>query len=115
MTISDVLHSIGAISLLSYGLASAINPHWVAGLLEHGLRSGRGISEFRVAHGGGIVALALFALYINNPLVYRALGWAWIGAATIRILAYLPDRPRVTADYVIFLIAEIALGICLLL
>jgi hypothetical protein len=114
MTINDVLHWIGAVSLLAYGLASTIKPHWVAKQLEHGLSSGRGISEFRVAHGS-VLVLALFALYVNNPLVFQLLGWGWIGAAVVRILAYLPDRPKVTVDYLAFFVVEIVLGIFLLL
>src|SRR4051812_33037396 len=115
MRINDIVHWIGTAALLAYGLASAIRPHWIAGLLEHGLNSGRGISEFRVAHGGSMLSLAVFALYVNNPLVYQMLGWACISAAVVRILAYLPDRPSVTANYLAFLVTEIMLGIFLLL
>jgi hypothetical protein len=115
MTLTNVLHWIGTLSLLAYGLASAIKPRWIADMLENGLSSGRGISEFRVAHGGGLVSLSLFALYANNPLVFQLLGWGWIGAAVIRIFSYLPDRPQVTADYLVFLAVEIILGIFLLL
>ena len=114
MTLTDILHWIGTLSLLAYGLASAIKPRWIADMLENGLSSGRGISEFRVAHGGWM-GLALFALYVNDPLVYQLLGWGWIGAALIRVVSYLPDRPKVTADYLAFLAVEIILGIFLLL
>jgi hypothetical protein len=114
MTLADAFHWIGAVSLLAYGLVSMIWPRWVAGLLEHGLMSGRGVSEFRVAHGGGMISLSLIALYTNNSLVYQLVGWGWIGAAAVRLLAYLPDRPKVTADYLVFLLAEILLGIFLL-
>lgn len=114
MTMNDVLHWIGAVSLLLYGLASSIKPQWVAGLLENGLSSGRGVSEFRVAHGGAMLGLSLFALYANHPLVFQLLGCAWLSAAAIRVLSYLPDRPKVTADYLLFLLVEIVLGIFLL-
>jgi hypothetical protein len=114
MTLKDILHLIGAASLLAYGLASAIKPHWVAGFLEHRLISGRGVSEFRVAHGGGLIGLSLIALSFNHPLVHQLVGWGWIGAAVVRILSYLPDRPKVTADYLAFLVLEMTLGIFLL-
>ncbi len=114
MTLVDVLHLIGATSLLAYGLASMIRPRWVASLLEHGLFSGRGVSEFRVAHGGGMIGLSLIAIYSNNPLVYQLVGWGWIGTAVVRLLAYLPDRPKITADYLVFLMTEIVLGVFLL-
>jgi hypothetical protein len=113
MTISDVLHWIGVGALLTYAIASIALPRFVAHTLEHVLTSGRGISEFRILHGGFFLGLALFALYINNPLVYQALGWAWIGAAMIRIFAYLPDRPTRNISLISFL-AEMMLGIFLL-
>jgi len=113
MTVNDILHWIGTASLLLYGVASAIKPHWVAGLLENGLSSGRGISEFRVAHGS-MVGLSLFALYLNHPLVYHALGWGCIGAASVRLVSYVPDRPIVNLSYLTLFAAEITLGIFLL-
>lgn len=114
MTMNDLLHWIGTVSLLAYGIASAIKPAWVAGLLENGLESGRGLSEFRVAHGG-VFALALAALYFNNPLVFQLLGWGWLSAAIVRVLAYPLDRPKIDASYLAFLVMEIGLGIFLLL
>lgn len=115
MTLNELLHWIGTASILAYGAVSAIKPHWVAGLLEHRLSTtGRGISEFRVAHGG-VAGLALFAFYLNHPLVFQALGWSCIGAAVVRLLSYLPDRPRVNASYLAFLVTEITAGIFLLL
>jgi hypothetical protein len=115
MTSNDILHWIGALSLLAYGLASAIRPQWVAGILENGLLSGRGVSEFRVAHGGGMIGMALFALFVNHPLVFHLMGWGWLGAAIVRVLAYLPDRPKVDASYLAFLAMEIGFGVFLLL
>lgn len=115
MTVNDLLPWIGALSLLFYGIASATKPQWVAGILENDLDSGRGISEFRVAHGGGLIALSLFALYANDTMVFQLMGWGWITAAIVRIVSYLPDRPKVTTDYLLFLVAEILFGIFLLI
>lgn len=114
MTTSDALHWIGTVSLLLYGLASALKPRWVAGLLENGLSSGRGVSEFRVAHGGAMLAVSLFVLYVNSQPVFQLLGYAWLSAAVVRILSYLPDRPKLTVDYLLFLLMEIVLGIFLI-
>lgn len=112
MTTSDALHWIGTVCLLLYGLGSALKPRWVAGLLETGFSSGHGVSEFRIAHGG--ITGPLFALYVNHPLVFQMLGCACFGAAVVRILSYLPDRPKLTIDYVLFLLAEIVLGVFLI-
>src|SRR5258706_1278004 len=113
MTINVLLDWIGVGTLLVYAIASVALPKFVAQSLEHVLNSGRGISEFRIAHGGFFLGLALFALYVNNPLVFQALGWAWISAAVIRIAAYLPDRPTVNLSVLAF-VAELTLGIFLL-
>lgn len=114
MTIRDVLHWIGVGSLVVYAVVSAVRPQFVAQILEHGLSSGRGISEFRILHGGFFLGITLFALSINNPLVYQALGWAWIGAAVSRLLAYFSDRPTINISLISFL-GEFVLGIFLLL
>jgi hypothetical protein len=111
---STAIHWIGTISLLLYGLASAMKPRWIAGLLENGLSSGRGVSEFRVAHGGAMLGISLFALYINDLAVFQLLGYAWLSAAVVRVLSYLPDRPKLTIDYLLFLLTEVVLGILLI-
>jgi hypothetical protein len=114
MTTSNALHWIGTISLLFYGLASAIRPRWIADLLENGLSSGRAVSEFRVAHGGAMLGISVFALFVNNVAVFQLLGCAWLSAALVRVLSYLPDRPRLTIDYVLFMLTEIVLGVLLI-
>jgi len=113
MTINVLLHWIGVGSLLFYALASAAVPKFAAKNLEHVLNSGRGTSEFRATHGGFFLGLSLFALYVNHPLVFQALGWAWIAAAVIRLLAYLPDRPTITLSVIAF-VAELTFGVFLL-
>ncbi len=105
MTINMLLHGISVGSLLVYVIASLIRPQFVAGVLEHALNSGHGISEFRIVHGGFFLGISLFALYSSHPVVYQAL------AAVVRILSYLPD---LTAGYLAFLAAELILGIFLL-
>lgn len=114
MIIRDVLHWVGVGSIVVYAMASAVRPKFVAQILEQELNSGRGTSEFRILHGGFYLGISLFALYINNSLAYQALGWAWIGAAMSRLLAYFPDRPARNISLISFL-AEFVLGVFLLL
>jgi hypothetical protein len=113
MTIIDILHWIGLGILLFYGIGSLIKPKFVAAALEHGLDSGRGISEFRVLHGGFFLGVTIFALALNHPMVYQALGFGMIGAALSRLLAYLPDKPSRMISLVSFL-GEFVVGIFLL-
>jgi hypothetical protein len=113
MTIDDALHWIGAGSLLFYGIVSAVNPKLVARTLEHELNSGRGVSEFRILHGGFFLGVALFAFYAHSTAVYQALGWAMIGAAASRLLAFFFDRPARNISLLSFL-GELVLGVFLL-
>lgn len=115
MNLIDILHVLGAASFLGYAVAAILRPHWSAKQLDFKLESGRGVSEVRVQHGGFLLALALFALYVNTPLVYQALGWASIDAAVVRYTAYFADRPKLTPTYIAFLLTEPLVGIFLLL
>ena len=115
MNITEILHIIGILAILLYAIPSAIWPHWVAKWLEHDFTTGRGSTEFRVLHGGSLLGMALFALYTRNPFAYQTLGWGWIGAALIRLLAYYPDSPKLNATYIASLILEALLGIFLLI
>lgn len=114
MSIQTGLDWISVGTLLFYAIASAILPHFVARNLEHTLPSGRGVSEFRILHGGFFGGLALFALFANNPLVFQAMGFGWLGAALIRIPAYFPDRPTWNLSFAAF-IGELILGLILLI
>lgn len=111
--LNDVLHWISLGTILFYAIASLASPRFVARNLEHVLNTGRGVSEFRILHGGFYLGLGLFALYANHPLVYQALGWSWIGAGLIRIPAFLADHPTIPLSLIAF-VAEIMLGIFLL-
>lgn len=113
MTLSNVLHWISLGVIFYYSLASLIRPKFDAQNLEHVLNTGRGMSEFRILHGGFFLGLGLFAIYANHPMVYQALGWSWIGAGLIRIPAYFSDRPTIPLSLIAF-IGEIAFGIFLL-
>lgn len=114
MPIADILNIIGAVSLLGYGIASLLIPHPVAKFIAQELTSPRGIAEFRVVNGGYFIGLAGFALIVNNPLVYAALGVGWLGAAAGRVFAFFVDRPPLEVIYVGLLIFEIAMGVLLL-
>lgn len=114
MTVIDVLHWISVGTFIFYATPSIIMPKFVAENLEHSLNTGRGVSEFRILHGGFILGLALFALYANHSIVFQALGWAWIGAGVIRIPAYFLDKPTIPLSLMGF-VGEITLGIFLLI
>jgi hypothetical protein len=113
MSLYEILHLIGAGVLLAYAIACIIRPQWAAAWLEFELNTGRASAEFRILHGY-LLGLAVFALYSQNPLLFQALGWGWLGAALLRLLSYLLDRPKLNATYFAYLAMEITLGIFLL-
>jgi len=110
----DILHIIGTLSLLGYAIGSLFLPHVVAKLIAQNLDSPRGIAEFRIVNGGYFAGLSIFALVVNQPLVYAALGIGWLGAAAVRVLALALDRPRLEPLYFALLTFEIVMGIILI-
>ena len=113
MMLKDVLHWITLGMIFFYAIACLVAPRFVAPKMGHVLTTGRGVSEFRILHGGFYLGLGLFALYANHPLVYQALGWSLIGAGLIRIAAIPVDRPPIPLS-LIGAVTEIMLGIFML-
>jgi hypothetical protein len=106
---------IGTLALLIYAVASLLFPKFVAPYIAQTLDSPRGVAEFRVAHGGGYLAMSVFALIVNQPLVYMLLGMGWLGAAGARLLAIPLDRPPLNATYIASIVFELALGLMMIL
>lgn len=114
MSATDLMNVIGTLSLLGYGIGSLFFPHPIAKLIAQQLITPRGIAEFRVVNGGYFIGLAGFALVINQPEVYAALGIGWLGAAVGRVYATLADRPPLSTMYLGLLVFEVVMGILLL-
>jgi hypothetical protein len=114
MMFTDLLHVIGAISLLGYGIGSLLMPHPIARLIAQQLTTPRGIAEFRIVNGGYFIGLSAFALLVNQPLVYAALGVGWLAAAGARVLALLLDRPKLEPIYLGLFMFEVAMGLFLI-
>lgn len=115
MQLSNVLHILGALALLGYGLGSLLLPRVVAPLIAHDFTTPRGWAEFRIVNGGYFIGLSVFALLVNQPAVYQALGIGWLAAAGARLFALLVDRPQLEPVYLGLLISEIVLGIFLII
>ena len=76
------------------GLAGAVMPRRVAETMDLDPRTGRGILEVRAGLGAAYVALGLYAALANTPAAHRAVGAAWLGAASGRIAGMALDEPR---------------------
>jgi hypothetical protein len=109
-----ILDLIGTIALLIYAVASLIVPRRVAPFIAQTLDSPRGVAEFPILHGSCFLAMSVFALIINHPLVYMVLGFGWLGAAGARLLAIALDRPQLNATYIASFVFEVALGLVMI-
>jgi hypothetical protein len=105
---------IGTLVLLLYGVLATFFPRWSAPYLAITLDTPRGVAEFRVIHGG-FIAMAIFLLVVNHPLVYMVIGVGWLGAAAARLLAILLDRPALNATYIISIVFEAAFGLMMIM
>src|SRR5262245_9793508 len=110
----DVLHLIGALALLVYGVGSLFLPRRIAPFIAQTLDSPRGVAEFRILNGGFMTGLSIAALLANQPVGYALLGIAWLGAAASRLLSMVLDRPALNASFIGYLISEVVLGMFLL-
>ena len=84
MSVADTLHVLGALAVLAAGLAAVFRPDFAAGLLAIEATGDEGRSEIRAGIGGVLAGLAVFALWVQDDLVYATLAAAFIGALLTR-------------------------------
>jgi len=108
------LNLLGAAITLLLGFWSVWRPEPMAKALGFSLHGRRGRAEFRIGFGGCFLGLAGFALYVQNSNVFTAIGAMWFGAAAIRLLALLLDRPPFNISYLAVLLFELAIGAALI-
>src|SRR3954470_22224437 len=104
------LGRLSAAALMLSGLAGATMPERVAAALDLPATSGRGRAETRAGLGGTYAALGGWALVSRKPAAQSAVGITWLGAAAVRVLSLVVDKPETDATYWAYLAAEIGLG-----
>jgi uncharacterized membrane protein len=114
MDFIHILHIVGAVAMLAYGLTSFFAPKVVADAVSQTLEGKRGVAEFRIGNGGFFTAMAVFALFVNNPITYKVLGIAWLGGAIARLIAYVIDKPKFDWGYVGLFCLELTMAVFLL-
>lgn len=100
---------VSAAILLLSGLAGIAIPDRVATALLTRFDEPRGRLEFRVAYAT-FAGLGAWALAIGDREVFIGIGFLWLGAAAVRLIWTMIDRPRIDATYWAYLALELGLG-----
>ena len=89
---------VGASITALLGLVALFKPAWIARMTSLEPLGRIGIAEIRATYGGLFLFIGCFALWCQEPVVFRALGWAWVGAAAGRSVSILLDGDRSPAN-----------------
>jgi hypothetical protein len=91
---TDTLNIIAALLTIGFGLFGFLAPRYTAAALDLAVTdSTMGLSEMRASVGGLFVVAGLAAIWINAPLGYAMIGFAFAGAALGRVLSLVFDAP----------------------
>lgn len=106
----DIVNIIAALLTIGFGLFGFVAPRYTASALDLApTQSTMGLSEMRASVGGLFVMAAGAAIWLDQPLGYAMLGFAFAGAAAGRVLSLVFDAPPVR-KVVIFGAIEAALA-----
>ena len=111
---ADILTLIATLLTIAFGLFGFVAPRYTASALDLApTDSTMGLSEMRASVGGLFVVAGIAALWLDQPLAYAMIGFAFVGAALGRVLSLIFDRPPV-AKVLVFGGIEAALAAVLL-
>lgn len=115
--VSDMAYWITLIATLltiAFGLFGFLAPRYTASALDlEPTKSTMGLSEMRASVGGLFVVAGIAALWLDEPLAYAMVGFAFVGAALGRILSLTFDKPPF-GKVLVFGGVELAIAIPLL-
>jgi hypothetical protein len=110
----DTVNLISALLTIGFGLFGFLAPRYTAAALDlEPTTSTMGLSEMRASVGGLFVVAGLAALWINQPLAFAMIGFAFAGATLGRVLSLIFDKPPVR-KVLIFGGIEAALALALI-
>jgi len=85
---------IACLLTICFGLFGFLAPRYTAQALDlQTTTSTMGLSEMRASVGGLFVVAGLAALWLNQPLGFAMIGFAFAGAALGRALSVVFDKP----------------------
>lgn len=90
-SVIEWLPRIGAIIMLIVGLVGFFKPQAFTGNMGIEMTKPEAWSEMRTVMGGLNIGYALGALIFNSPMVYMAIGLAWVFALLARLWSILKD------------------------
>lgn len=106
----EILPQIGSLITLIFGIWALVQPLKFSRFIYLTPYKNLGQTEIRATYGGLIMALALFALYSQNEVVFQGMACAWFGAALGRIIGIIVDKSNTTKMFQ-FVIGEILIGL----
>ena len=90
----DILNIVASLLTIAFGLFGFLAPRYTASALDLApTESTMGLSEMRASVGGLFVVAGLAAIWINAPLGYAMIGFAFAGATLGRCLSLVFDNP----------------------
>jgi hypothetical protein len=92
MNLPVSVNTLGSLITAGLGVFGLFFPESAARLVGIQPEGERGISEIRATYGGLFLSIGLFATIAQDNNVFRALGVAWIGAASGRAYSVARDK-----------------------
>mmetsp|Transcript_27437 Transcript_27437/g.50572 ORF Transcript_27437/g.50572 Transcript_27437/m.50572 type:complete len:117 (-) Transcript_27437:1654-2004(-) len=90
----DIINIIACLLTIGFGLFGFVAPRYTAAALDlEPTTSTMGLSEMRASVGGLFVVAGIAALWLNEPLAFAMIGFAFVGAALGRVLSLIFDAP----------------------
>ncbi len=77
----DIINTLCALLTIGFGLFGFVAPRYTASALDlEPTKSTMGLSEMRASVGGLFVVAGLAALWLDDPVAYAMIGFAFVGA-----------------------------------
>lgn len=88
------LNVVACLLSIAFGLFGFLAPRYTASALDlEPTESTMGLSEMRASVGGLFVVAGAAALWMNTPIAYMMVGFAFVGAALGRVVSLVLDNP----------------------
>jgi len=113
--VTDILNIVACLLTIGFGLFGFLAPKYTASALDlTPTHSTMGYSELRASVGGLFVVAGLAALWLDAPVGYAMVGFAFAGATLGRVVSLVLDGPPVR-KVLVFGGIEAALSLWLIL